>query len=210
MKKLFLLFLLTLWACTAQTMAPAPVIPSVKTPNIVMHGDVAFSQEERAEIQRAEDMWSYQTSGMAHMAIIWDLDFDKEEVLSKAEEEGWNTVVRLTSDMVIVAKADAEADMTVLAWVSPRGGMHRGVPVSMSFVADRLPSTRINSSFPSPLSLVALHESGHVFGMPHSPAAQAIMYPTYKVQRLCLTVPDLQLFCSVNVCDKPTTPCEGE
>lgn len=182
--------------------------PKPLAPKVVMHGDERFTPDERKQIETAAEVWRQQTSGLANIAIVWDWSNSK---IPKSEE---NHIERLTSgDLEVVMEdcAISEANdlppctPTVLAWVDKPGGIHNPdhEPVNMAFIPDRYPAADYFIS-------VALHEFGHLLGMPHSNVVQAVMYPTQgKTAKTCLKPSDLATFCQVNVCDgRKMIPCE--
>lgn len=202
----FLFFLLALLAgCSgAQDRAVSP--EATKLPVVTLHLDVAFTPDERAAIQEAADSWSRQTSGLATMFLYYDVDFDSVQNLGSHVLVMDNIFVRAESwmDSVKASDEDSECNGCVLGWTTS-GGIHnlaRG-PVIGALVVDRIPTHGL-------LVQVVMHEFGHVFGLPHSPARQAIMYPSASAARTnCLKQPDLSLFCQVNQCGNyRMLPCE--
>lgn len=195
-------------ACAVPAEYPAPIKPTV-----LMHGDTSFTPTERQYITESANIWRKQTDGLADIQIVWDLDMsDYSSVVKHALD---NNIVRLATDDPDVVAQDCEmaeaagypegvCPPALLAFVSPSGGIHhpRHYPVNMYLIPERYEN---KGHFVS----VSIHEMGHVFGMPHSPSPQAVMYPSNNAAKACLKQPDLVSFCTVNVCEGHTMhPCE--
>ncbi len=180
---------------------PAPLKPA-----IVMHGTVDFTPGERAIVEESAKIWREQTNGQANIRIQWDL--------TPGSTEAYTIVKKDVSDPEVV-ESDCEATQAVfpgapvclpavLAWVSVAGGIHNpdGQPVSLNVIPERYTSKEMAIS-------VVIHEMGHVLGLPHQQAAQAVMYPSQNAVKTCLRPSDLASFCQHNVCDsRPVFPCE--
>jgi hypothetical protein len=188
--------------------------PPVK-PTVVMHGDESFSKEERAFIEEAAGIWSKQTDGLATIRFVWD--YIPGDIESEANHATDHVVIKHTSYEPSIMERDCEISrqqlglprglclQTLLAWVSPSGGFHglddEDERVTLNFIPDRYEGRDRWVS-------VAIHEMGHVLGLPHSTFRHAVMFPTNDVSKTCLRQPDLQAFCSANVCEGHTMkPC---
>lgn len=194
-------------ASVADSGFPGPLKPS-----LVMHGDTSFTLEERGQIQEAAEIWRKQTSGLADLKVNWDYNVNDPKSVAEHMED--HVIVRLRSDDPQVVAIDCEASEesgfpkgvcipAVLAWVAG-GGIHGTShnPVYLAFIPDRYPGHDVWVS-------VAIHEMGHVFGMPHSNVSSAVMAPFNDPRKMCLKQPDLASFCSVNVCTGyEMHPCE--
>lgn len=184
----------------------SPSFTDPKAPSLVIHMDTAFTAPERADAQRAADVWKAQTEGLASIKLVYDLDFDDLIGMQKLLDDKANVVVRYESGMNAVEAADADADCEgcVLGWMTA-GGLHnpKGSPVVGGFVVDRITAPGIQLQ-------VMMHEFGHALGLPHVPSRQSIMYPSVHPGRTaCLKQADLTAFCEVNVCSGATMhPCE--
>lgn len=205
--KAFVYFLvaLILQACAADSVSlkyPKPLAPAV-----TLHGDTSYTAPERKAIEKAADIWREQTGGQANIKIVWDRDpsavkVDTEHTLRKSSSDDLQVVL---IDCMIAAENDLPPCMpTLLGWVDIPGGIHNHEhePVSVNFIPDRYET---ESKFVS----VAIHEFGHLLGLPHQNVTQAVMYPTQNAEKTCLKPSDLASFCSVNVCDgRKMYPCE--
>lgn len=207
-KRLVVLLLAVFTTCCA--VAPYPVDNPLKEgpTTVVMHGDKDFTQHEREQFATASTQWFKQTDGLADITFVWDWEPTKEH------EDDQNVIVMADSEAPEVQNVDCDSrgiergtqycEPMVLAWVYPSGGVHNPyhMKVTAVFIPERYSSDGVFVS-------VAIHEFGHVLGLPHSPAPQAVMYPTQNAEKLCLTVSDLADFCRYNWCDsRKMYPCD--
>jgi len=183
-----------------------PGAESVRPARAELHMDVDFTESERADAAKATDIWRKQTGGLADIRLVYDLDFNDLAGLNEHLELNHSVVVRRTSeqDSVVAADAEAQCDGCVLGWMNS-GGIHAPghKPIHGAFVVDRF-------TMPGIQLQVMLHEFGHVLGLPHVEARQAIMYPSVVLGRTqCLKKSDLVAFCDVNECGSTVLyPCE--
>jgi hypothetical protein len=216
MKKLLIAIVMLAVAIGCHKPAPVVTVSSLvpdaeelRSAEVTLHMDTAFTAEERVDALQAAETWRKQTNDLARIVLVFDLDFDDLIGMNKLFTQGANLVVRRDSEDPVVQASDEESECVgcVLGWMNS-GGLH-GIghqPIHGAFIADRL----VNDRFPSLRVQVMLHEFGHVLGLPHVTSIQAIMFPGVIPGRTsCLKKPDLVAFCSVNECG-PTQlyPCE--
>ncbi len=179
--------------------------PEPVKPKIVMHGDPSFTNQEKKLIEESAMVWYRQTDGLASISFVWDYD-----PMKHGDE---NVVVKHYSTEEDIVAEDCEISENaglprglclpmLLAWVSPSGGIHSGDRVTLNFIPDRYESKERWVS-------VAIHEMGHIFGLPHSNFHQAVMWPSNDPAKTCLKQPDITAFCAANDCSgHKMRPCE--
>lgn len=216
------LSVLAMAGCAVQSQEPSKYPPPVK-PSVVLHADVEFTPTEQGKILESAQIWREQTSGLADIRVIFDLDFNSVSSLEQHRTD--DLLIRMTSDLKAIQDIDCESateqgmpcDMPwgpkVLGFVTPTGGVHatNHGNIRMVLVADRLFDPEDPRYETDRWVQVNIHEFGHILGLPHVPATQAVMYPSFrKHPHTCLTPPDLTAFCSVNDCTGyKMKPCEG-
>lgn len=157
-------------------------------------------------------VWYKQTDGVASIGFVWD--FVPGDPESEGKYASDHIVVRHTSFEPAIQEEDCEISEAMgyprgicvpalLAYVSPSGGIHSGAArTEMNFIPDRYDG---HDRWVS----VAIHEMGHVLGLPHSNFRQAVMWPGNNTAKTCLKQPDLAAFCSANDCGGHVMkPCE--
>lgn len=205
---LALVALLICCSCTQVPHSPAAdtteSVPEPTSPaTVTIHGDVDFTPAEREKLLLAAEVWHVQTDKCAQISIIWDADLTDTEWVKAHKDD--NLLGRFTSEAEFVRESDDESGAKLLGRVSPSGGIHNPwrKPVRMVLIADRLDAR-------DSWIATAVHEFGHVLGVPHVQAVQGVMFPYYIAHRhQCLKKPDLVAFCQVNECgSKKMHPCE--
>lgn len=186
-----------------------PVLPDgglvPKAAVIEFHADTDFTPEERGNIDFSANVWNTQTNGQAKVTVVYDLDFGSVDSLKAAMDQ--NTIVRNHCD------EDPNVDEGTLGWTPPWGGIHdpQGRHSRMMLCVDRMDEwgSKTKSGKDNYWRQTVIHEMGHALGLSHVAHPNALMFPSIVPDRkACLKVPDLVEFCSMNVCNKPTFPCE--
>ena len=179
-----------------------------KAPSATIHCDTGFTADERKQLLEAADTWKRQTSGLASITLMFDVDFTSTIDIQSHAEAGHNLMLQLESWMPMVQRQDGSGGL-LLGVVSPSGGIHNPwrKPLTVGFVVDRLAPDGVSDAT---LKQIALHEFGHVLGVPHQAAANAIMFQhAIATASVCLKKPDLAAFCQVNECGTyKMYPCE--
>lgn len=185
----------------------APLVPDPQPttkPVVELHGDTTFDADERKTVELAAKLWRLQTSNVAVITLVWDVDFASVSNLQEHVNKHHHTLLKTVSWAEDVREQD-RPNSFVLAFVYPRGGIHNpwGDAVTMKLVMDRLDDT-------TRMFQVTVHEFGHVFGVPHLESVQSVMFPAYFPGKTsCLKRHDLVAFCNVNECGSAQMfPCE--
>ncbi len=171
-------------------------LPSVKDPTLVMHVDTSYTPPERQCLEQSAQQWRDQTSGLAN--VQYEYDYNPKDIVSVLTHKLDNRVVRWTSETPYVKlleemESEPDAPYTLLGQVNGKGIKDPfRLPVEMGLVMDRLQDNHM-------CRLTAIHELGHVFGVPHMPAMTDIMYPSVISKRTaCLKDHDLIAFAQIN------------
>lgn len=172
------------------------MLPSVKDPTLTMHVDTSYQPAERQCLEQSAEQWRQQTSGLAN--VSFEYDYNVRDVVSVLTHKLHNRVVRWTSEtpyVVLVEELESEPDhkYTLLGQVNGKGIQDPfKLPIEMGMVMDRLEDNHM-------CRLTAIHELGHVFGVPHMPYLTDIMYPSvYTPRSACLKGVDLTAFAQLN------------
>jgi len=202
-----------LQGCGSEVLLPRllPGESPTAPPEMVFHADIDFTSSERLDLERAAYIWNKQTSGLAKITFVYDLELTS--VSNIVDHQLEHQLMRATNDLDIVAEEDEDCapddpstlwneHHCVLAWMTS-GGIHNPWhhPVRGVFNVDRMEGVSVQ---------VMLHEFGHALGLAHLEQVQAIMYPNVSRDRtVCLKKPDLVAFCGVNECGThKMLPCE--
>lgn len=179
-------------------------------PVATLHADTSFTAAERVDLDAAAALWGVQTSGLAVIRIVYDLDFLSVTGLKAHVDAGHHTIRRMQEWMPLVKAMDDGDDGATLAQVVPAGGIRNPwrKPISVYFVMDRMGGEQYPER--GNFRQTALHEFGHVLGVPHQEARYAIMYKhTIAAEQVCLKKPDLAGFCATTECGTyKTYPCD--
>lgn len=187
-------------------------LPASK-PTLTMHADKAFTGPERSCINDSADQWRSQTSGLANIHVVYD--YESGKVTEVVEQALNHRILRWTSNTPVLVEYEAELNedlpegaevRKILGQVGTKDGIHNEwkLPVEMRLVADRLDDPHV-------CRLTAIHEFGHVLGVPHIRTTSSnIMWPYIHSSRsACLKKDDLLAFCMLNNCGNvQMKPCE--
>jgi hypothetical protein len=177
---------LAVLCCSPRTAPRAAYTGQPTVAAILLHGDLDFLPAERAAIERATERLAYATAGAVKVRVVWDLDY---RTLQGSET---NLLLRVESHYPFVLEIDENG--TMLGVTAPKAQ-------SVFIVADRVEELK------SDLTAVALHEFGHLLGVPHLDVRGALMRPVYAGV-LCLSRTDLAAVCQIHRCDTDrTNPC---
>ncbi len=181
------------------------IIPEAKDPTLLMHGDVSYQPQERTCVESSAETWRYQTNVLADVQVVWD--FDSADPKSVHSLRNNHRILRWTSAHPIVQEMDGPG-WNLLGLVNTLDGPEQNYskPIEMSLVMDRLQDGHV-------CRLTAIHEFGHVLGVPHLENYVAnIMYPSiHPARKDCLKREDLLMYCFVNHCGNVTMKvCEQD
>lgn len=185
------------------------VVPGATEPkaaSLTIHCDVDFTSHERDWFTTAASIWAFQTNGLADIRVVFDLNFQDTYNLAYHRDQKHNLILRGDSSLELVQEEDRDCGRPgcTLAFVTS-GGIHNpwGKPINGVFIPERYPSDEY-------AIMVVLHEMGHMFGLPHLPSVQSLMFPSIISNRsACLKKADLSAFCDVNECGSTKMrPCE--
>ncbi len=184
-------------------------MPSVKDPTLTMHVDTAYTAPERQCLEQSAQQWRDQTSGLAN--VQYEYDYNPKDVVSVLTHKLDHRVVRWTSETPYVKlleemESEPDAPYILLGQVNGKGikdPFH--LPIEMGLVMDRLQDNHM-------CQLTAIHELGHVFGVPHLPKHGDIMFPSVQANRTaCLKADDLTIFAQINgFPGELMKPCEDQ
>lgn len=181
-----LLLALAVLCCAPRTAPRAAYVNEPVVAAIVLRGDLDFLPEERVAIEQAAATLAHATAGAVRIRIVWDLDW---QTIQGNER---NLILRLESYYPLVQDADPEGNM-LGATVPSRGHVF--------LISDRIADREAD------LATVALHEFGHLLGLPHLDVPGALMRPVYA-GKSCLSRTDLAAMCQLHHCDVArTNPC---
>lgn len=183
------------------------VTPYSSPPVLSMAVDKNFTPAEQGCIADSASKWAEQTSGLAHIDLQWDA-LDSKDPRSVAEHRKEHRLVRWTSDLDVVKAIDGDGSSGwLMGQVSGReiGKPYISNPIQMALVADRLEDPHV-------CKLTAIHEFGHVLGLPHIDGPQNIMFwAVVGARTACLKKDDLLMFCYINDCSTvPMKPCDDQ
>lgn len=174
-----------------------------REPSITMHADTSFTFPERECLEVSAEQWRTQTQGLADISLKYD--YNSSDPASVALSKLQDRLVRWTSKNPVLIEYEAELNADkdpdapaahILGQVNGNGIKDKfHLPVEMRMVMDRLED-------PHDCRLTAIHEFGHVLGVPHITTSHAnIMYPVVEYSRkACLKKDDLLGFCYFNDC----------
>lgn len=182
------LFVLTLVAACMPHASRAPDLPRADPDGIsvtlVLHGDVDFTAEERADVERAAKAWFDMSSGRITILPAWDLDFGSLESLRRVGLA--SAIVRANSDTPVARQVDEELGAKTLA-ITTKPLLRVAVWMDRVERAD--------------FYAVVLHELGHVAGLEHTGKRKGdVMSPVFEPGAVAFSVRDLALCRAAAVC----------
>lgn len=199
----FLSFIVCLYLLFTPACRPVAVVesPAPPTADLVVHGDMAFSKKDRLAVEESCREWSRATSGQAKITMAWDLD--SKNPASPRIHQHHHILLKISQDDPFIGYLDETTNSYHLGFTSPPGGIYGEGPFGVKVVVIR---DRIEDQ--DMLSLITLHEFGHLLGAHHVRCDEkCVMSAGYREMPPCLTKHDTDEFCKANSCDRPMSPC---
>lgn len=163
MRSLLVLFVIVLLACTSPPRHDATVVNVSREFSITLHADTAFTARGREILVEAADKWRAASEGRVQITVVFDLDADS--MLSLQEHRDDSIIVGALSSFPAIATLDAQLGRP---GVTPVAATVLGRTTLVIFIIDRI-------SGPEEFLSDAMHEFGHVFGLPDIPTAGDVM-----------------------------------
>lgn len=165
----WLAFVCLVFGCGIPTHAPLRDRTEVRvsrTFSETLHVDSALPTVLRDELDGAAREWVTVSDGNVRIRLAYDLDLDSVEDIQAHDAAKHPMVIGLLSEMPVVASIDKHFGG---AGVWPLGVTVRSptAPTIVFFILDRIPLTKFRA--------VAMHEFGHVIGLPDLPEFGHVM-----------------------------------
>jgi hypothetical protein len=130
-----------------------------------LHVDTALPRDYRRQLEAAARAWREVTAGRVRISLAYDLDLDSIENLREHDARASWLVIGVLSEMSIVAEIDRRFGSPTRSPLALTSSMPTSTWVFL--ILDRIPGEHIQA--------VAMHEFGHVIGLPDLAELGAVM-----------------------------------
>jgi hypothetical protein len=174
---------------------PLSAIPLPKEPiNAIeiVYVDRQFSNLEKSFIKQAGEEWQIATNNMVKFIFIYDsapinIVADNHTIIRRFYMRPAKENEFIVQYLDFILKAD------LLGWWDEHNLLNNNIN-TMIIVRSRISSQKEYVS-------VIMHENGHALKLEHSKYENALMYPSMMYRDLCITLDDLNQFCTIYHCN---------